>query len=225
MRTTATHVFFWSGPLSNWHLGARFPGSVAFEETTCRLDLAGIDRPSDDALSSRLLKASTFSCGEQWMMATKCWLLDRSPMLDGATLTDEQVAQAHAAAMSQDEIPAGAPGSRIWSTPLAQVLRNGDPKAQKAIGRSIANYDEALWSSARVDCVVGGTIARVGTDHKARSVLRSTGLRVIVEGSPNDRIWGVGLKWDDDRILDPANWQGRNLLGLALVQARQAIAA
>lgn len=221
MRTTATHVFFWSGPLSNWYLGVRFPGARAYEETVRRLDTLGIVRPSDDALSSRLLRLASFSCGEQWMMATKCWLLDRNPVLDSIAFDDAQAAEALALILSHDEPAPGARGSKVWATPLARTLRTGDPASQKAIGRSIDPYDDVLWSSARLVCVVGGNVARIETDRKARSVLKGTGRRVIVEGSPKDRIWGVGIKWDDPRILDPKNWDGLNLLGIALGEVRE----
>lgn len=220
MKTTASHVFFWSGPLSNWHLGVRFPGAHAYAETTRRLDALGIARPSDEALSSRLLRLASFSCGEHWMMATKCWLIDRNPVLDSTALDDVQAAEALSLIFSTKAPEPGARGSKIWSTPLARTLRNSDPAAQKAIGRSISPYDDALWSAARVACVVGGNIARMEVDRKARSVLVSTNRRTLVEGSPKDDIWGVGIKWDDPRIVDPANWQGTNLLGIALEQVR-----
>jgi ribA/ribD-fused uncharacterized protein len=223
MKTTATHVFFWSGPLSNWHLGVRFAGARAYAETVRRLDALGIARPSDDALSSRLLRLASFSCGEQWMMATKCWLVDRNPVLDSTGLDDVQAAEALALILSFDQPEPGARGSKIWSTPLGKTLRTNDPRAQKAFGREISPYDDVLWSAARVACVVGGNVARFEADRKARSVLVATQKRVIVEGSPSDDIWGVGLKWDDPRIVDPANWRGQNLLGVALTEVREQI--
>ena len=213
MRTTDTHVYFWPGALSNWHLGKPFAGSRAYAETVARLDGLGIQRPHDDALSSRLLRAATFVCGEQWMMACKAWLMDRSVLLARCDVAATPVEEGLRLALLAVAPAAGQPGHRLWSTPLAQVLRTGDPAAQKGIGRAITPYDDALWTAARVACVIGGTIARMEADAGARRVLLSTGDRVIVEGSPKDEIWGVGLKWNDDRILDRANWRGLNLLG------------
>lgn len=214
MRSTPTHVFFWSGPLSNWHLGRPFPGARAWEETVRRLDALGIDRPSDAALSSRLLRAATFSCGEQWMMACKAWLFDRRPVaLDEDASIDVASRYAEIRAMRKPERMAA----------LAQILHHDDPKTQKALGSSqgpIVGYDDDVWTAARVACVVGGTIARMEADPKARRTLLDTGDRIVVEGSPKDRIWGVGIKWDDPRIEDPANWRGLNLLGVAYAEAR-----
>jgi len=44
--------------------------------------------------------------------------------------------------------------------------------------------------------------------------------RVLVEASPLDRVWGIGLAADDPRAADPAGWRGLNLLGFALMEAR-----
>ena len=51
----------------------------------------------------------------------------------------------------------------------------------------------------------------------------ATGERIIVEASPVDRIWGVGLASDNARILDPSTWDGLNLLGFELMKVRAAL--
>ncbi|MFD7659407.1 NADAR domain-containing protein, partial [Actinosynnema sp. NPDC059797] len=58
-----------------------------------------------------------------------------------------------------------------------------------------------------------------------RTSLLSTGDRVLVEASPVDRIWGIGLAADDERALDPASWRGLNLLGEALTRVRELLRA
>ncbi|WP_199169863.1 NADAR family protein [Rhodopirellula bahusiensis] len=54
--------------------------------------------------------------------------------------------------------------------------------------------------------------------------LLGTGDAVLVEASPYDRIWGIGLKADDERAKDPVTWQGQNLLGFALMDVREELA-
>ena len=53
-----------------------------------------------------------------------------------------------------------------------------------------------------------------------RRSLGTTG-RVLVEASPLDRVWGIGLAADDERAMDPTKWRGPNLLGFALMEARE----
>ena len=42
----------------------------------------------------------------------------------------------------------------------------------------------------------------------------------IVEAAPNDKIWGVGMDKTDANISIPALWKGTNILGWALMEAR-----
>lgn len=67
---------------------------------------------------------------------------------------------------------------------------------------------------------MAGSAAKFGQDAALRSYLVGTGTRVLVEASPLDRVWGIGLAADDPRAADPAAWRGLNLLGFALMEAR-----
>jgi hypothetical protein len=44
----------------------------------------------------------------------------------------------------------------------------------------------------------------------------------LVEASPFDRIWGIGLSATDQRAEDPAQWRGQNLMGLRQQSQRHA---
>jgi hypothetical protein len=63
--------------------------------------------------------------------------------------------------------------------------------------------------------------AKFSQNSSLKNVLLSTGDRTIVEASPEDRIWGIGMHWTDDGVLDEANWDGMNLLGAALMVVRE----
>lgn len=65
-----------------------------------------------------------------------------------------------------------------------------------------------------------GNIAKFSQYPELKAYLLGTGDRILVEVSPVDKIWGVGLAKDDDKIHNPNNWQGLNLLGFALMQVR-----
>ena len=85
-------------------------------------------------------------------------------------------------------------------------------------------YDTALWEQHRLDVVTRGNTAKFDQDDAARAYLLGTGDRVLVEASPVDLIWGIGLAADDPAAGDPARWRGLNLLGVALMRAREALA-
>jgi len=102
----------------------------------------------------------------------------------------------------------------------AQILASGSPREHKALGRRVQNFSPSIWERERVEIVVRGNLAKFSQDPALLEALLATGDRRMVEASPLDRIWGVGLRADDPRIHDPATWRGLNLLGVALERAR-----
>lgn len=101
-----------------------------------------------------------------------------------------------------------------------QVLAAPSPGAAKALGRQVRGFDRARWEACRFDLVVAGNVAKFGQHPELRDYLLGTGSRVLVEASPVDRIWGIGLAAIDPRAEQPDQWRGLNLLGFALMQAR-----
>ncbi|MGW3011475.1 NADAR family protein [Streptomyces sp. NPDC001219] len=102
-----------------------------------------------------------------------------------------------------------------------RALAAGHPKQAKDAGRRVRGFDEDAWRRHRFGLVVEGSVQKFGQDAALREYLLGTGSRVLVEASPLDRIWGIGLAADDERADDPARWRGLNLLGFALMAARQ----
>lgn len=103
---------------------------------------------------------------------------------------------------------------------LARVLAADGPAEAKQAGREVRGFDSATWDARRFDAVVAGNRAKFGADPVLADYLRSTGDAVLVEASPVDRIWGVGLHADEPAVTDPHRWTGRNLLGFALMRVR-----
>ncbi|MFD8934007.1 NADAR family protein [Streptomyces sp. NPDC059578] len=112
--------------------------------------------------------------------------------------------------------------ARLFDDPEAEraALTATHPGGAKAAGRRVRNFDEALWVGQRLALVVEGNVHKFGQHPALSRFLLATGSRVLVEASPHDRIWGIGLTADEARASDPRQWPGLNLLGFALMRAR-----
>ncbi len=104
------------------------------------------------------------------------------------------------------------------------VLQCSDPGKAKKLGRTIKHFDQKLWESHRFDIVVTANEAKFSQDEALKDFLLSTGKRVLVEASPVDKIWGIGMAADNPDIDSPFKWKGGNLLGFALMEVRQRLA-
>jgi ribA/ribD-fused uncharacterized protein len=105
-----------------------------------------------------------------------------------------------------------------------RILAAPQPGGAKALGRQVRDFDDAVWDRERFGVVVAGSVAKFSQHPDLGTYLKGTGQRVLVEASPVDRIWGIGLAADDPRAGDPGQWRGTNLLGFALMRARDALA-
>jgi len=102
-----------------------------------------------------------------------------------------------------------------------RILAAPHPHAAKTWGGRVARFDQQIWNEHRLPVVVAGNLAKFGQNAPLRTFLLGTGERVLVEASPIDRIWGIGLSRDDPAAADPYRWQGLNLLGFALMRVRE----
>ncbi len=103
---------------------------------------------------------------------------------------------------------------------VKEVLSARTPQAAKLAGRAVRGFSEDKWAAARFEVVVAGNMAKFSQHEDLRRYLLSTGNRVLVEASPVDRVWGIGLAEHDDRARSPSRWRGLNLLGFALMEVR-----
>lgn len=106
-----------------------------------------------------------------------------------------------------------------------RVLAAAHPAGAKKAGRLVRGFDEAVWERERFRIVVEGSVHKFASDPALRAFLLGTGGRVLVEASPVDRVWGIGLAADDEAAQDPERWRGPNLLGFALMAAREQLRA
>jgi ribA/ribD-fused uncharacterized protein len=104
-----------------------------------------------------------------------------------------------------------------------RILKAQTPKEQKALGRKVNGFDEAVWGLFREGVVFTGSYAKYTQNPALRKALLATRGTTLVEASPYDRVWGIGLGEDDPRARDRARWRGLNLLGEALTRVREAL--
>lgn len=103
---------------------------------------------------------------------------------------------------------------------LQKILFYPSPAVQKKLGRQVKNYNDEVWASKRFDAVVKGNYAKFSQNERLKKILLDTGNKILVEASPTDRIWGIGLSEYDIRCTDESKWRGQNLLGKALMEVR-----
>lgn len=108
---------------------------------------------------------------------------------------------------------------------LELILAEADPSKVKALGRKVTPFDGKRWEKRRFDAVTEGSIGKFSSTEMLRSYLLGTGDDILVEAAPRDTIWGIGLGRDNPRVHQPDQWRGLNLLGFALIRARESLRA
>ncbi|MEM6661417.1 MAG: NADAR family protein [Pseudomonadota bacterium] len=106
-----------------------------------------------------------------------------------------------------------------------QILATSDARKQKALGRKVKGFDGAKWDRHKEDIVLHANRAKFGQNKGLRRKLFQTGDRLLVEASPLDTIWGIGLDEAKARETPEDLWPGQNLLGKILTQVREELRA
>ena len=145
--------------------------------------------------------AVTKACFSQW------W--DCAFTVDGVEYhTAEQYMMAQKAVLFSDE------------KVRQEIMEADHPKQYKALGRKISGFKQDIWDKNCCDIVIKGNLAKFSQNESMKSFLLNTKDRVLVEASPYDRIWGIGMSKDDKDIENPLLWKGTNFLGFCLMEVR-----
>jgi ribA/ribD-fused uncharacterized protein len=107
----------------------------------------------------------------------------------------------------------------------AEILAADHPRTHKALGRKVKNFDVGVWERERMRIVKDGNRAKFTQNPELIAALLATQGTTLVEASPFDKIWGIGLGEDDPRAQDPKQWKGKNLLGYVLTELRDELLA
>jgi len=107
---------------------------------------------------------------------------------------------------------------------LQEILESDHPAYQKACGRAVRGFNKDAWGAKARDIMYRGCHAKYSQNPDLKKELLSTGTRTIVEASPEDCIWGIGIHWKSALCDDPKNWRGTNWLGETLTRVRDDLA-
>jgi len=103
---------------------------------------------------------------------------------------------------------------------LERILNCKTAPEAKKLGRKVRNFDPVVWNEHKRAIVLEGNILKFGQHNDFKEYLISTGDQVLVEASPYDAIWGIGMSANSKGVENPKNWKGENLLGYVLMDTR-----
>ena len=102
-----------------------------------------------------------------------------------------------------------------------KILATDDVAEIKALGRLVANYNESHWNGVRQIVVFEGLLAKFSQNEDLKKQLQATENCVLAECAVKDKIWGIGLSMKDPNRFEIDKWNGKNLLGYALMMVRE----
>ena len=104
---------------------------------------------------------------------------------------------------------------------LCSIMESDSPSEQKAIGRGVKGFNQPVWDSVSRAVVMRASLAKFTSSERLLDQLMDTTGRLLVEASPTDVIWGIGLAENDPRCHDREQWRGTNWLGQVLTDLRE----
>lgn len=101
-----------------------------------------------------------------------------------------------------------------------RIVKTTNPLVQKQLGRRVRGFDADLWNHHARAIVYEGNYAKFSQNDHLRHLLLDTSPTFLVEASPYDRIWGIGLDEETARRTPKDQWPGKNWLGQVLTYVR-----
>lgn len=107
------------------------------------------------------------------------------------------------------------------SVKMEEILLADTPKKAKELGRKVKNFDDKTWFENARSIVTKGLFFKFSQHEEIKQFLLATEDKILVETSPYDKIWGIGLAEPVAKRTPPENWPGTNYLGQCLMEVRQ----
>ena len=103
---------------------------------------------------------------------------------------------------------------------LEKILVSKTPKEAKKLGRKVSKFEKKKWENRAFEIVVKGNLEKFSQNKSLEKFLINTSPNILVEASPYDEIWGIGIMENDTKAKSPLTWKGKNSLGFALMEVR-----
>lgn len=108
-------------------------------------------------------------------------------------------------------------------TMLKKIMATDNPYEQKRCGRQVHHFDAQVWHTVCRDVMFRANMAKYSQNPNLHRLLLNTKDTTLVEASPKDKLWGIGLDASDPRAKDRTQWKGQNWLGEILMEVRQCL--
>ena len=99
-----------------------------------------------------------------------------------------------------------------------KILDTSTPGEANRLGRGVKGYNGDVWKAKCDSIVEEGNYLKFSQSKECRKALMETKDLVLVEGSPVDRVWGIGFR-GDEAVGKEDQW-GQSKLGKALMRVR-----
>jgi ribA/ribD-fused uncharacterized protein len=106
---------------------------------------------------------------------------------------------------------------------LEQLKYSKSPSDSKKLGRKVRNFNQKLWDENIENIALYVLTVKFTSFPQFKQFLLKTNNAILVEAAPYDRIWGVGMRYNDPNIHHPEKWKGQNILGFSLMKVRENI--
>ena len=103
------------------------------------------------------------------------------------------------------------------------ILSAEDPVTQLKLAKGLVIQDKEEWQKTAIQIMRQGLAAKFKQNPPLSDFLINTKDSELVEASPYDTFWGVGISMKSPEILTKSNWKGENHLGTLLMEVRDTL--
>lgn len=108
---------------------------------------------------------------------------------------------------------------------FTRIMNATEPRRQKALGREVKNFVPEVWDRLSPIIVFKGSVEKFKQNYYLLEELAKTGDKILVEASPHDKIWGIGLTEEQAKVTPRSEWPGENRLGNILTEVKTILCA